>query len=532
VPQNDNCPFDHYCAANNECVPGCKSNAECAALAEPDGGAGDGGAGDLGAAAGGTGIDVLCDPNRHTCVQCVQQSDCPAGQVCSPAGTCLDGCDLTKGKLCKPGLTCCNNYCVDTTSDRLNCNQCGHSCSMGESCCSSTCTNTGSDTGHCGSCTTACSMANAVPSCTSGVCSWSCSNGFAHCMNGNTGCETNLSAAGEKLCGAACIAQTSCCTTADCSTPPTPAACYQAGVCSGAGGTCSYALNAGSVICGSTCCNGINGSCNPDCTLACNAGFADCDSNPANGCETPTNTITNCGGCGNICNMANASSVTCDGTKCVYLCMAPFANCSMTPPNTGGCSVNTSTDVNNCGACFRGCSTSEVGSGGPSCSGGVCNSTCAANYGNCSNPAAPSADDGCESNLLTCAGTPCCGTLCTATHQNGTGQTYTDCSPLGVPGTNTYTVNMATEAAMADTNQVGTIVMGTPMCNPGKPDELDFVCKSSTGSLSGGNGFTCTCWAYYAPGTSATALSKVGSWVTQGSNKFCLCPAGGAQTWN
>src|SRR5262249_4279363 len=154
--------------------------------------------------------------------------------------------------------------------------------------CNSVCSNPNTDANNCGGCGTVCSTLNAsMATCGGATCAWTCNSGFAHCMAGNTGCDTNLGGAGKKLCGTLCVAVTSCCSSAECMTPPAPAACYNtAGSCSGVGGTCSYTLKTGSKVCGATCCNAINGTCSATCTLACTSGFADCDGDPSNGCET------------------------------------------------------------------------------------------------------------------------------------------------------------------------------------------------------------------------------------------------------
>jgi alpha-tubulin suppressor-like RCC1 family protein len=48
----------------------------------------------------------------------------------------------------------------------------------------------------------------------------------------------------------------------------------------------------------------------------CPAGFGDCDGNPANGCETPLDTLQDCGGCGVACG-GPCSSATCATGTCV-----------------------------------------------------------------------------------------------------------------------------------------------------------------------------------------------------------------------
>jgi len=78
-----------------------------------------------------------------------------------------------------------------------------------------------------------------------------------------------------------------------------------------------------------------------------------------------TNTIQNCGACGNVCNNTNNTNRACSGTACLYTCIGGRSDC---------------------------------------------NSSIGANT------------DGCE-----CATPGCCGTGCQTTHDNGTGQNFYDC---------------------------------------------------------------------------------------------------------
>jgi Cys-rich repeat protein len=160
---------------------------------------------------------------------------------------------------------------------------------------------------------------------------------------------------------------------------------------------------------------------------------------PGEVCDTTTHTCVQCladGDCplGELCT----SHACTPGCNAGHGCPGSLACCN------GVC--DSLVDPQSCGACGRVCSSTDVQS--LSCAaGGACNSSCLAGFGNCSQPLPPAPDDGCESNLNVCAGTPCCGMLCTGLHQNGLGQTYTDCAPLGVPGNPaTYTANMANEA--------------------------------------------------------------------------------------
>ena len=114
----------------------------------------------------------------------------PIGFEQSLLGRGVEGCDLAAGKLCSPGKECCSGLCIDTKKDPLNCGSCGF----------------------------ACSTANATPTCTASVCTWTCANGYAHCTNTNSGCETNTRSdalhcgACDVDCGAnaTCLAQVQC----------------------------------------------------------------------------------------------------------------------------------------------------------------------------------------------------------------------------------------------------------------------------------------------------------------------------------
>jgi hypothetical protein len=426
LPSNDNCPVGQYCAGTS-CAPGCRNNQDCTVVAD---------AGSDAATDGGTGGGTVCDTTHHTCVGCLTDSNCSLGQTCTN-NQCVGGCDPQHG--CPAGSGCCSGTCLplNTTS---NCTACGVTCdttsgnSQGAACSATGCTYTG------------------------------CAAGWADCNStapDSDGCETNLTTSNQKVCAdGACVANGTCCTAADCTTPPAPAACYPAeGTCAPAGTTCGYALNAGSVVCnGTTCCNAVNGTCNNDCSLDCNTGFAHCTANPSNGCET-----------------------------------------------------NTNTNTADCGACGRACSTTHTTT--LSCSSGECNSACAPGWGNCSTPLPPAADDGCESNLTTCYGTPCCTAgQCADPHKNGAGQNYNDCNPLGTVGNAaTYTQTMAQEAATAY-GLSGAEIVGTS-------------CGSEDVEVSY-NGVTCASWCYagacagyfiityngncYCPGTSSG--NYTGTW--------------------
>ncbi len=425
LPASDNCGLGLYCTGTT-CAGGCKSSADCA-----------------GADAG---ADTVCKVATHVCVQCLGDGDCAATQVCGLDNQCTTGCDTAHP--CMGGMSCCSGFCeaLDTTS---NCGACGITCdtTSGHSL-GATCNGTG------------CVYAG-------------CATGWYDCNQGvpdSNGCDTNLAAQGQKVCGdGACVAVSSCCTASDCQSPPSPQECYGAqGLCV-EGSPCSYTLNQGSAICGGTCCNAIDGTCNANCTLSCNAGRANCSGHASSGCETDDTTAADCGGC-------------------------------------------------------RACSSDNVMS--PVCTGGLCESTCQPGWGNCAFPAAPAPDDGCESNLTICAGTACCATgMCQANHSDGIGQTYSDCTPFGTPGNAaTYTENMAIECLDADPIHGGP--NGSMTCNDpagGKDDCLYNSCNNSTECPTG---VTAECGVWCYTGSLAGYVK-----LTTGS-ATCVCPTTASSTWN
>jgi hypothetical protein len=241
----------------------------------------------------------VCQMTRHQCVQCASAADCPPGQQCTTSGACGQSCD-PMGR-CPGGETCCEQICVDTRVDPLNCGGCGMACTGGATlCCNSVCANASTSVEHCGGCGNACSTLNGTPTCSAGACSWTCNSGFLHCQSGNTGCETPS-------------------TTVD--------------NCTGCGAACTP-TNATTNMCIAT-----------GCMYTCQTGFLDCVKIGANtdGCETSSTSVTNCGGCGNACDTKNSTGASCSDGNCVYAspCPSPRADCSQANHNLDGCECPT-----------------------------------------------------------------------------------------------------------------------------------------------------------------------------------------------
>jgi hypothetical protein len=143
-----------------------------------------------------------------------------------------------------------------------------------------------------------------------GVCvSSTCASGTADCGPFATGCTTSLTTALDcGQCGVPCAASIPN-GTARCQTGTCVRTCNPGFEQTALG--CTRVCPTGTLRCGS----GISESCvaAPYCPITCPGGSADCDHVRNNGCETPTNTNANCGGCGIACG----AGTVCSAETCV-----------------------------------------------------------------------------------------------------------------------------------------------------------------------------------------------------------------------
>jgi hypothetical protein len=96
----------------------------------------------------------------------------------------------------------------------------------------------------------------------------------------------------------------------------------------------------------------------------CPDGFGDCDSDPSD-CETPLDTIVQCGGCEVSCSDAHGA-VACTSGKCVMTsCSAGYGDCDA--DGTNGCELALAEDDAHCGACTRDCAAA-----GSTCNTSMC----------------------------------------------------------------------------------------------------------------------------------------------------------------
>ena len=172
--------------------------------------------------------------------------------------------------------------------------------------------------------------------------------------------------------------------------------------CGTCGNVCSFA-NASGVCTGGACV-----------ISACNTGFANCNAITSDGCEININTSTsNCGACGNLCSVANATAGCTGGSCSISACNSGFANCNVN--SADGCEINISTNTSNCGTCGNVCPPRTNASA--LCTGGTCTISCNAGFGNCNANAA----DGCEVILSTnAANCGACGNVCSFANGSAT----------------------------------------------------------------------------------------------------------------
>ena len=355
------------------------------------------------------------------------------------AGICLRACDSDPPNYCWGNCDATDDNGCETALNTLqNCTTCGTACSRANAtatCATCTCRiascdslwgdcdgndGTGCETplntlDDCGQCNGICWRAHATPTCATGNCRiQSCNSLWDDCDGVDlNGCETSLETTSD--CG-------SCGTT--CSRPNASATCSGGNCriascnnlwanCDGSDGNgCETSLqtlqNCGS--CGSVCtrahasetCSG--GDCRID---TCDSGWGNCDGSDGNGCETPLNTLQNCGGCGSTCTRAHATATCSTGSCRISSCDSLWDDCDGNDAN--GCEQSLET-LAHCGSCNTTCARAHATA---TCSGGNCRiASCQSLWGNCDANDA----NGCETSLQTLTNCGSCGTGCSRTN--------------------------------------------------------------------------------------------------------------------
>ncbi|MDP3274133.1 MAG: FG-GAP-like repeat-containing protein [Deltaproteobacteria bacterium] len=286
---------------------------------------------------------------------------CVAGRcavMCNPGfgdcdGLATNGCE-TSTNTSTVHCGTCGNVCPGIMGATPACNTgvCGIRCTTGTGDCdmnpANGCeTNITNQPQNCGACGRVCGAApNAMPTCSSNICSFACMTGFGNCdFSSINGCEADLSTNARACgaCGRICTTPANAvatCVSSACSF--TCAANF--GDCNMLGTDGCEAAFASNVLhcgaCNNACPTPANGT--PLCTAGtcgarCTTGFGDCDGNAANGCETATTTaMAHCGGCGMACAAPANATAMCAASRCVITCDAGFtlsgATCLRSPP--------------------------------------------------------------------------------------------------------------------------------------------------------------------------------------------------------
>ncbi|MBL8680771.1 MAG: hypothetical protein JNK05_16450 [Myxococcales bacterium] len=298
----------------------------------------------------------------------------------------------------------CGNRCSGGTPLCVD-GRCSSGCPANQLRCGGACVDVTASNEHCGACNNACTpAANGQRQCGGGACVLRCNSGFADCnMNAADGCETtlgtteNCTRCGEVCRGATptCNTSAGACTGALCASPllTCGSACVDPNTSTAHCGRCTNAcpsLPNSTAMC-------AGGSCRNPCL----PGFGDCTMAP--GCETALNTAENCGMCGARCGFPNATAACVMGACAMGACNPGFGNCDGDPAN--GCETPLDS-VRNCGRCGSVCSTARATS---ACVAGVCRITaCNPGFGDCDD----NAGNGCETSLNTVRDCGACGAVC------------------------------------------------------------------------------------------------------------------------
>jgi hypothetical protein len=278
---------------------------------------------------------------------------------------------------------------------------------------------TSSDPSNCGECSRECPSVNGTPDCVKSQCLIDCDDGFEDCDDKiGTGCETSTArdtqncGTCQKVCPRGDDDEEPYCKAGECGSTPCP---EDRGDCDG-NDTCDVNLTndpQNCNTCGTPC---VVAQGKPSCTArvcgikSCNEGYGNCDADAEdggyeNGCETNTlEDENNCGGCGIVCEIENATATCVQGECVVKECLDPFADCD---GDGLDCEVNTDTTTASCGSCSTDCNETLANATG-SCKAGICEVLrCADGYDDCTSA------NGCET-LLADSDSNCgaCGTEC------------------------------------------------------------------------------------------------------------------------
>lgn len=192
-----------------------------------------------------------------------------------------------------------------------------------------------------------------------------------------------------------------------------------------------------------------------DAGFMCEVGLGDCNFDHADGCETPLDTVEDCGACENTCRLDHATPECRAGACAIAACADGWADCDGMAENGCERSVRTTTD---CGTCGTVC---DLPHAGETCATGSCAlGACHPGWGDCDSM--PST--GCETSLITGSNCGSCGAPCDALAPNCNAGTCVAVCPGTACGTSC--VNLASEPQHCGAcNNVCSAERGAPACS-------------------------------------------------------------------
>lgn len=287
---------------------------------------------------------------------------------------------------------------------------CVSSCPSGTELCGASCIDTSQSTNHCGSCDNQCpAWPSSSPTCEEGRCGYLCDAGYHDCDGEETtGCEENLTSTENcGACGSPCDPNNALgsCATGTCQIVSCEAdfddcsggvedgcetSLLTLSDCTGCGVLCD--LPHANVSC-------VTGEC---LLLDCHDGWGDCSDDE--GCETPLGTEENCSACGDRCALDNAVASCVDEACQLDECNAFFDDCN--ERSFDGCEASLLEDIDNCGWCGNRCLPLEE------CISGICTHDICLDWCDCD--ATCTVEDACQCTSGCTCGDMVCAANCSA----------------------------------------------------------------------------------------------------------------------
>ncbi len=393
---------DNVCVASSRAEPVCVDEACAIVCDEGFGDCDDDGlscetsldtATDCGGCGVGCGEGQVCSTAGET-PTCVDE--CPAGEIlcgttcadletdASHCGSCGAACpEPSGGQPACVAFECTLGACDSGYAD---CN------TMPEDGCE---TMTSFDPFNCGACENACTFANGIPSCSSGSCALAgCVSGYEDCDGDeSTGCEAQLGTV-ETCTGCGDSCHTIANGTRACGTGGCEYACDSGfvdcngdiGVPTGDGCETQLGTNSDCGSCGDVC-SGTDVCSEGACVSSCGGDTPD---SCATGCTNLDTDPSNCGDCGMVCTDEPNSSPTCESGSCSFSCDPGFGDCT----GDAGCETPLNT-ISNCGTCGTDCEALFPNATVACMSGSCVQTGCDPGYADCN------ADAGCETSITT-----------------------------------------------------------------------------------------------------------------------------------